>query len=397
MAFKVVLMLGVVFLAQQSLATGFDFTTSYARKALTLVEDYLPGHYNDFNPHPTSHGERAFCQTGEESCFSYDPDSGIGPQCWFKIDYPRNKCCDERNSFQSPIDIPVNQRTRHARNRLRYRRNHIKGELENNGIYPKFEPEDDNIRLYGVPGTHRSYIMDNVHFHFGPRGDERQTEHTIGGHNFDAEAHIVHHRSDFANVSEASVHKGGIAVVAILFSTEHGSKSPAFENIFRELGEVEDFEDEENVCFLENILIFIKRIFNLEEDGRCRSALIPTFPAPPSQQKVHRKCLLHTKDSRCGEHKDEIYLNPNELLSECAVYYNYDGSLTSPTCSEAVTWLVAAEPTRISKETLKALAAVESRFTGDKISDKGNLRPLQSLAGREVKKLRFPKRKHRYH
>ncbi|XP_050413678.2 putative carbonic anhydrase 1 [Patella vulgata] len=391
MAFKAVLMLGVVCLAQQSLAINFDLSTSYARKALRLATHYLPGHYNDFHPHPTPRGERALCQLEDESCFSYDPDSGIGPQCWFKIDFPLNKCCDERNSFQSPIDIPVSHRTYRVRNKLRYRRSHIKGELINNGINPKFEPEDEDVKLYGVPNSRRSYILDNVHLHFGPRGDDRQTEHTIGGENFDAEAHLVHHRSDFNNLSEASIHPGGIVVVAILFSKEEGSKSPAFEQIFNQLDEVTEFDDEENACFLENILTFIRRIFNLEEDGRCRSAVTPMFPDSPSEEKKMRKCLLHTKESKCGDHAENIYLNPNELLSESAIYYNYEGSLTSPTCTEAVTWLVAEEPTRISDETLNSLAALESRFTGDLISDKGNLRPTQSLAGRKVKKLRFRK------
>ncbi|XP_050413679.2 putative carbonic anhydrase 1 [Patella vulgata] len=394
MAFKAVLMLGVLCLAQQSLATDFHFSTSYVRKALGLVTNYLPGHYNDFNPHPTPRGERALCPLGDESCFSYDPDSGIGPQCWFKIDFPLNKCCDERNSFQSPIDIPVSHRTYRVRNKLRYRRNHIKGKVENNGLYPKFKPEDGNIKLYGVPKSRRSYILDNVHIHFGPRGDDRQTEHTIGGKNFDAEAHIVHHRSDFKNLAEASAHPGGIVVVAILFSTEDGSKSPAFEQIFSQLDEVTEFDNEENVCFLENILTFIRRVFNLEEDGRCRSAVTPKFPDPPSGKRVPGDCLLHTKESSCGKHAEKIYLNPNELLSESAIYYYYEGSLTSPTCTEAVTWLVAEEPTRISDETLNSLAALESRFTGDLISDKGNLRPTQSLAGRKVKKLRFRKRKY---
>ncbi|KAK6177039.1 hypothetical protein SNE40_015227 [Patella caerulea] len=387
MAFKAVIILDVFYLAQLSQGTYHDFSSPYFKKAMSLVKNYLPGHYNDHIPAAPPQGRRMFCRTGDESCFSYDPSSGIGPKCWFRIDYPLNKCCDERNSFQSPIDIPRNSSSRHIHDYLRYDSYELDGEIENNGIYPIFKPEEDHtVRLFGVPSScGQGYILDNVHIHFGPRGDARQTEHTIGGMNYDAEAHIVHHREDFDSFADASEHPGGIVVISILFSTETGQTSPAFENIFHKLGEIIEFEEDENACSLENMYNICKKLFGIVEPPTCRSGL---RARRQNEQKIE-KCLLHNMESSCGDAVDDIEIYPNELLSCTPVYYNYEGSLTSPTCTEAVTWLVAAEPTRISRKTLKALTKLQSRFTGDLISDHGNLRPLQNICGREIEKINF--------
>jgi carbonic anhydrase len=54
--------------------------------------------------------------------------------------------------------------------------------------------------------------------------------------------------------------------------------------------------------------------------------------------------------------------------------YTFPGSLTTPPCSEQVTWLVLKAPTQISAEKMAAFARVYPR----------NARPTQPLNGREV-------------
>jgi carbonic anhydrase len=62
------------------------------------------------------------------------------------------------------------------------------------------------------------------------------------------------------------------------------------------------------------------------------------------------------------------------LLPEDGHFYRYTGSLTTPPCSEGVTWTVMTEPVAVSDEALAAFAAL---YPND-------ARPLQDLGDREV-------------
>ena len=68
------------------------------------------------------------------------------------------------------------------------------------------------------------------------------------------------------------------------------------------------------------------------------------------------------------------YLNANELLPKNKDYYRFNGSLTTPPCSEGVRWFVFKEPVEMSKEQLKIFS---------KIMGKNN-RPTQPINARKV-------------
>ncbi len=63
------------------------------------------------------------------------------------------------------------------------------------------------------------------------------------------------------------------------------------------------------------------------------------------------------------------------ILPETKDYYNYNGSLTTPPCSEYVNWYLIKEPIEASKAQLEKFAKVLHN----------NFRPTQPLNGREVK------------
>jgi carbonic anhydrase len=63
------------------------------------------------------------------------------------------------------------------------------------------------------------------------------------------------------------------------------------------------------------------------------------------------------------------------LLPAHRAYYSYSGSLTTPPCSEGVSWFVIAEPVEVSAEQIEAFRAIVSR----------NARPVQPLNGRGAK------------
>ena len=71
---------------------------------------------------------------------------------------------------------------------------------------------------------------------------------------------------------------------------------------------------------------------------------------------------------------DTVTINAADLLPANKAYYTFTGSLTTPPCSEGVTWFVLKSPTAIS---------------GDEVARFGksypmNARPVQPLNGREV-------------
>ena len=65
-------------------------------------------------------------------------------------------------------------------------------------------------------------------------------------------------------------------------------------------------------------------------------------------------------------------LNPAALVPKNLAYYSFEGSLTTPPCSEGVTFYVLKTPTAMSKEQVQAFPF------------KLNARPVQPLNGRKI-------------
>jgi carbonic anhydrase len=71
---------------------------------------------------------------------------------------------------------------------------------------------------------------------------------------------------------------------------------------------------------------------------------------------------------------NEVMVNLLDLLPKQKGYYTYSGSLTTPPCSEGVTWIEFKERVTINQQQLNAM----QRFYH------GNQRPVQALNGREI-------------
>lgn len=162
-----------------------------------------------------------------------------------------------------------------------------------------------------VDGTR--YELLQFHFH-------APSEHTVVGKLFDMEVHFVHKSED-----------GALAVVGLLI--ERGRHKFAFDPIWSHLPAVPGET---------------QRIENVAEDG---SLIVdPRFMFAPNDQ---------VED-----------VAPSLFLS----YYRYDGSLTTPPCSEGITWIVLTTPIEMSEAQIAAFKAI--------IHD--NNRPVQPLNGREL-------------
>jgi len=70
----------------------------------------------------------------------------------------------------------------------------------------------------------------------------------------------------------------------------------------------------------------------------------------------------------------DVKLNPQHLIPETRHYFAYEGSLTTPPCTEGVHWIVLRDPIHISADQLEQFLAV----CGD------NARPVQALHNRTL-------------
>ncbi len=69
-----------------------------------------------------------------------------------------------------------------------------------------------------------------------------------------------------------------------------------------------------------------------------------------------------------------VTINPLELLPKESGHYTYSGSLTTPPCSEGVTWIEFKQSVIITKEQLDAMQHFYH----------GNQRPVQALNDRNI-------------
>ncbi|XP_059612666.1 carbonic anhydrase 2-like [Phlebotomus argentipes] len=170
------------------------------------------------------------------------------------------------------------------------------------------------------------YNFQQLHFHFG-KTDEDGSEHTIDTKNFVMEAHMVFSKSTYASITEASQDPEGLIVLAFLFEVaedDEVNKSP--------------------IGFLADVLAQI---------------------GEPGQSVTVADAKAHRLIDIIGSTKFE--------------YVRYAGSLTTPPCSEAVTWLVSTKALKVNRKTLDGFREVNS-FEGKMA---GNHRPVQPINGRE--------------
>jgi carbonic anhydrase len=86
------------------------------------------------------------------------------------------------------------------------------------------------------------------------------------------------------------------------------------------------------------------------------------------------KAILDSLPGKEGETRALTGVDPARLLPRGLGYYMFNGSLTTPPCSEGVRWFVLKEPVTIAPE---AIAAFQKLYSH-------NARPVQPLNGRTV-------------
>ncbi|CAN7986458.1 unnamed protein product [Ixodes hexagonus] len=184
---------------------------------------------------------------------------------------------------------------------------------------------------HGIQLSHpaATFMFLQFHFHWGG-SSTRGSEHVVDDHRYSMEMHLVHINTRYRSVEDASKHDDGLAVVAVLFQA-----GP---------------EDNPNFWMIINAARKIQTVENYH--------LNITGPV-----------LL------------------GRLLPRNAVdHFQYFGSLTTPPCSEAVTWVVLRQPVAISEAQLNVFRQVQAGGNGYGTPHvlMNNYRPPMPLHGRYV-------------
>jgi carbonic anhydrase len=101
--------------------------------------------------------------------------------------------------------------------------------------------------------------------------------------------------------------------------------------------------------------------------------LLVTGQENPALKELFAKLPREPGGEKAGLALDRP-LNPADLFPPSPEMYRYEGSLTTPPCTEGVEWRIFAQPAELSEAQIGAFKALYS----------GNARPVQKLYGRKV-------------
>lgn len=289
------------------------------------------------------------------SCkWGYDDADGeyAGPANWATA---CDKTCGEDQ--QSPIDLPADGDASLASNGCAVefmdydeaaknkagkdimKMKSFKGEFKNTNKTLQWDLEDwTNLGpkvKYPCKRMDNEYRLWQLHFHWG-KNDMEGSEHTVDSKMYPLEVHYVHvNEKHKDNVPAALEDPEGLMVIGVFFDVKDKRTSMAKR---------------------------FKKTYN-----SARNIVKKGLKTPGVQGDKKAKSLVLAYWLR----RSEVAMN----------HYNYQGSLTTPTCNEVVNWVVAKKPVEVWSRDLAQLRKL--------INDKSmpiteNWRPVQPLNAREI-------------
>ncbi|KAJ6646135.1 Carbonic anhydrase 6 [Pseudolycoriella hygida] len=257
-----------------------------------------------------------------EGCTGFTYDGEEGQHNWGKR---FNQCSGKH---QSPIDIDsvfVQMVALSPLEMVGFNSTVGKALLTNNGHTAMMKIEG-NVKptITGGPLT-GEYKFEQLHFHWGAN-DSMGSEDKIDGKSFPLELHIVFSKIDYLNIDSALNHSDGLTVLACIY----------------------ELTDKPNLKYEP----FVQLLSKVQHPGD-----IAEFPEAP--------VLLD--------------LLPKDLSQ----YFTYHGSLTTPPCSEAVTWIDFRQTIKIASCQLEAFRKLEDSH-GHRLIN--NFRAIQPLGDRIVRR-----------
>ncbi|XP_034563715.1 carbonic anhydrase 4-like [Notolabrus celidotus] len=273
---------------------------------------------NVFRPAQQLYGRQVFASPATplppSHSWCYDEHCHYTPSNWPTI--PGSHCGGER---QSPINIKTEGTVLNKQLKdftfTKFDEKHAIKYIINTGHAVKCVLKDDMLEVSGG-GLGHTYSTLQFHFHWGSTShDSEGSEHTVDSHRYPMEMHIVNKRKDLS-LEEAITTPNGLAVLGFFIKASDGTKSG---------GESEHHE--------------------------------PSPSKPTSDMDAWKKLtsyLSHIQNiSSQADVTEEISID--DLLGNVnrASYYRYNGSLTTPSCNEAVVWTIFKEPVKIDENLMK--------------------------------------------
>ncbi|XP_023560994.1 carbonic anhydrase 5A, mitochondrial isoform X1 [Octodon degus] len=188
----------------------------------------------------------------------------------------------------------------------------------------EFDEAAEGSGISGGP-LENHYRLKQFHFHWGAV-DMRGSEHTVDGHTFAAELHLVHwNPMRYQSYQDAVVGEKGLAVIAV----------------FLEL-------------------------------GTTHQALQPLVDILPQIKHKDTQVALSPFDPSC-------------LLPACRDYWTYAGSLTTPPLAESVTWIIHKRPIEVAPSQLSSFRTLLFSAKGEEEAAMvDNFRQPQPLMSHKV-------------
>jgi len=237
---------------------------------------------------------------------------------------------------QSPINIDTHHVEEWHKMGVRWKNNATKFGMvtvKNSGHgFSVSGPNMKKLHLHGG-GLDGDYVLAQFHYHWGWKGNGyKGSEHRIDGEQWSSEIHLVHHREEFKDLTEAlnSGKSNALAVVGVML--KQAGKPP--------MGH-------------EKILMHAVKNISQVNNMKPESVMVD---------------LMDTKI---------MHLLP----MDCTKFYRYMGSLTTPTCNEQVVWTVLEMEAMIAMDFLEVMPNVEDKFGEDLHY---TARDEQKLNGRKV-------------
>ncbi|KAL7670316.1 hypothetical protein ACOME3_005254 [Neoechinorhynchus agilis] len=183
--------------------------------------------------------------------------------------------------------------------------------------------------IVGGPLGESVYEFKQFHLHWGAPG-EFGSEHTVNGRQFDGEIHFVHWNATSFYCFEDAVNSG----------------SP-------------------------NALCVLGVFFQIDADASVINR--------PFRRLAFKAREVHGLNASSGF---ICPLNLGKLFPANSSYFVYNGSLTTPPCTECVQWIVYEQPISVKSKWIDAFRSLESSDSG--LFIERNYRPVQPLGNRIV-------------
>uniref|UniRef100_A0A1A9ZSR2 Alpha-carbonic anhydrase domain-containing protein n=1 Tax=Glossina pallidipes TaxID=7398 RepID=A0A1A9ZSR2_GLOPL len=177
----------------------------------------------------------------------------------------------------------------------------------------EFMPYTSGAKLPG------EFEVESIHFHWGDKNN-RGAEHVVNDIRYTMEMHIVHRNRKYSNLTEALGYADGVAVMGFFYNLD-------------------------------------------EDEGLGLTAISRHLHLVP---EAHNEAILN------------VTFSLSSLISGVDVdkFYTYKGSLTTPPCSEAVTWILYPDPISISAKQISRFRQLYDVEEGALVDNFRQLQPL---------------------